>query len=84
MEWIKKMEVMKYIKEIKNKMERLVTEWDVELERMLEMERTGKYQKIKVIGKIQEMKVELKRIELKWKEEIKDTKEMEKRRRYRT
>lgn len=62
-EWIKRMRAMRKTKDMKQKMERVVKEWEEELDRMTKMESKG----------------EIKRMEMGWKEVIKDMKEMKRR-----
>ncbi|KAJ5972672.1 uncharacterized protein N7479_002590 [Penicillium vulpinum] len=70
-EWIKRMKVIRKIKEMKDNMYTVVIEWEGELQSMVEMKR-------KVTKRIEEMKGEMERMEIEWKGEIKDMKEMEK------
>lgn len=76
--WIKRMKVIRKIKEMKENMERVVLGWDEEIKGMMEMERKGDIKRINVINRIKEMKEELERTEMEWKEKIKDMNEMEK------
>lgn len=75
--WIKRMKVLRKIKQMKESMEVAVVEWEKEIESMMNVEGKGEMTSVEVVDRIKEINREMETMEIEWQERIKGMKEME-------
>ncbi|KAJ5288787.1 hypothetical protein N7478_001817 [Penicillium angulare] len=76
-EWIKRMKVFRKIKQMKERTEIAIMEWEKEIESMTKMEGKGEVKRVEVIDRIKEIIREMEKLDIEWEEKIKGMKEME-------